>query len=239
MFQKNPQGKKNTQKCVKTSLSTSLHPPSPTPNPGHLDSFSILQFILLRRFGDVILPMDVTPLNTTQMLPIPPAPSTSEKRWQKTRTPEDVPTKKTTMETMKSCPKQKKMKLSPKIPLYLSISLFLLHTPNRVSLFFWGERKHSTQHWTTTTPPTPNPPASHLVDHHAATLLHHPIVRQPWRRRFETWRHTPGSDLFSDRLKFSLVPKKRQGKLWTKIHAKEKMGESLELFFLKIATIFF
>lgn len=79
----------------------------------------------------------------------------------------------------------------PLISLYISI--FLLHTPNRVSFLFFWQRKHSTQHWTTTTTLQP-PLASHLVDHREATLHHHPIVRPPWSHRFETWQHTPGSD---------------------------------------------
>ena len=118
------------------------------------------------------------------------------KKVEKTRTPEDVPTKKSNRGNHEMLPKTKINETLSKDPLIsLYVSIFLLHTvkPNRVSLFFLGKESTAPN---IEPPPPLQPPtsASHLVDHREATLHHHPIVRPPWSHRFETWRHTPGSD---------------------------------------------
>ena len=209
--------------CVKTSLSTSLHPPSPTPNPGQLDSFRILQFVLLRRLGDVILPMDVTSLNTTQLLPIPPAPSTSEKRgkpelWKMSQ-PKRQPWK-----PWNPAQNKKKKKLSPKIPSYLSISLFLLHTPNRVSLIFFGKENTAPN---IEPPPPSNPPSMspcRSSRSHSAPSSHRKATLEPsfWNLAAYSWKRSD---------KFSLVPKS-VGKLRTKIK-RGRDGGKFKLFFSK------
>ena len=127
-------------------------------------------------------------------------------------------------------PKTKKKKLSPKIPSYLSISLFLLHTPNRVSLIFFGKENTAPN---IEPPPPSNPPSMspcRSSRSHSAPSSHRKATLEPsfWNLAAYSWKRSD---------KFSLVPKKR----W-KVADKNKTGKrwgKVQVVFLKIATIYF
>lgn len=121
---------------------------------------------------------------------------------------------------------------------HISLCLYFcyIHQTGSSVFFLAKKAQHPTlnHHPSTLQPP---PASCHLVDHREATLPHHPTSRPPWRHRFETWLHTPGSDrigqIFSRSKKLGNCcgQKIKRGKRWGKVRVVFFSHNSFILFF--------
>lgn len=126
--------------------------------------------------------------------------------------------------------------LSKDTPTYLSISLFKVTYTKQGLLLFFGGKKGTAPNIGGHHPPNPPTSASRPCRSsrsHSAPSSHRKATLAPsfWNLAAYSWKR------FGSVKKWFPRSKKR-GKVVDKNNAKEKMGESLELFFLTIATIF-